>query len=69
MRLTDTAKIHRTLIHVQKVKDMDDRDDVVHRRSLPPLERIRGLELLRQSMYDDDAYTARLSRFFEIQTS
>lgn len=66
MRFPDINVIDRSVLDVKKLKDLDDRDDVAYWRSLPPLERMKGLEVLRQSMYNYDPDTARLSRVFEV---
>jgi len=66
MRIPDKNVMDRTVLEVKNLKDLDDRDDVAYWRSLPPLERMKGLEVLRQSMYNYDPDTARLSRVLEV---
>lgn len=58
--------MNRSVVQVQSLDELDVRDDVAYWRSPPPLERMRGLEFMRQAMYDYDPDTARLSRVFEV---
>ena len=66
MRISDQLKIDRSVIEVQTLHDLDDREDVAYWRTRPLIERMRGLEALRQAMYDYDPDTARLPRVFEV---
>jgi len=66
MRHSDFQKVDRSLVQVKTLEQADDRDDVRYWQSRPPLERLQGLELLRQAMYDYDPNTARLPRVFTL---
>lgn len=66
MRISDQLRIERSVMEVRTLHDLDDREDVDYWRSRPPIERMMGLEALRQAMYDYDPDTARLPRVFEV---
>lgn len=62
--LAKTARVNRKTISV-----VDLRDDARARRHWlrqPPIKRLEGLELLRQSAHAYDPVTARLPRFLKV---
>jgi hypothetical protein len=62
--LAKTARVHRKTISV-----VDLRDDTRTRRHWlrqPPMKRLEGLELLRQSAHAYDPVTARLPRLLTV---
>ncbi len=66
MRFSDQLKIDFSVMEVRTLKQLDDREDVAYWRTRPHIERMMGLEALRQAMYDYDPDTARFPRVFEV---
>jgi len=69
--MTDTGhdhalKMDRSVFEQCDLSELDDRKDVAYWRSQPAEDRFAALELLRQTFYNYDPATTRLSRFFEI---
>ena len=62
--LAKSARVNRNVISVVDLHDEDDR--VRYWRRQPPIKRLEGLELLRQSAYDYDPATARLARVLTV---
>jgi hypothetical protein len=57
-------RVDRTAFSVVNLDQADD--DVSYWLTRPPAERLRALELLRQTLYGYDPATARLQRVLEI---
>ncbi|MCZ6671714.1 MAG: hypothetical protein O7C75_02130 [Verrucomicrobia bacterium] len=66
MREIDELKIDRSLFEVVDMGAVDELEDIKYWLSRSPLERLEGIEAMRQSMYSYDPISERLPRFFEI---
>lgn len=66
MKYTDQFAVNKSVMEVCHFTDTHDEDDVAFWRSRPPIERLIALETLRQSLYDYDPDTQRISSFFEV---
>ena len=67
MREVDKLKMDRSILEVVDMKTVDDStQDLRFWLSKTPLERLEGIEILRQSFYSYDPISERLPRFFEI---
>ena len=68
MRDVDRLRVERKSIEVVDLKAVDDSEDLKYWLSKSPIERLQGVEAMRQAMYDYDPVSERLPRFFEIIT-
>ena len=66
MREIDELRIDRTSLEVVDLNGQDEVEDIQYWLSRSPLERLQGMEAMRQSMYSYDPISERLPRFFEI---
>ena len=67
MRQIDELKIDKSFIEVVDMKTADDaKTDLEYWLSRPPLERIEGIEAMRQCFYSYDPSTERSPRIFEV---
>ena len=66
MRDIDELKIDRRFFEVVEIKAVDELEDIRYWLSRSSLERLEGIEAMRQSMYSYDPVSERLPRFFEI---
>lgn len=59
--------IDRSFVQVGHIDDFNDTvEDIRFWLEKEPIERIRGLEFLRQSSYSNETVSERLPRFFEV---
>ena len=63
--LAKTARVHRKTISVVDLRD-DNTRARRHWLRQPPIKRLEGLELLRQSAHAYDPVTARLPRLLKV---
>jgi hypothetical protein len=66
MRVIDELKIDRASLEVVDLNGQDEIEDIQYWLSQSPLERLKGMEAMRQSMYAYDPLSERLPRFFEV---
>ena len=66
MREIDELRIDRTSVEVVDLNNQNEVEDIKFWLSRSPLERLEGMEAMRQSMYSYDPVSERLPRFFEI---
>jgi len=63
MRMLDQLHIDKTRVTVTNLHDRDQPNDWADKS---PVERLAGLEILRQMWHDYDPATARISRVYSI---
>ena len=66
MREIDQLRVERGSLQVIDLKDVEDLDDLRFWLGKSPLERLEGLEVMRQSQYAYDPLSERLPRLFEV---
>ena len=66
MRDIDELRVDRTSLEVMDFNGQQEIEDIQYWLSRSPLERLEGMEAMRQSMYSYDPVSERLPRLFEV---
>lgn len=66
MRDIDELRIDRTSLEIVDFNGQQEIEDIQYWMSRSPLERLEGMEAMRQSMYSYDPVSERLPRLFEV---